>query len=116
MRAGGDPEQLKRTETRFGIARLVDLEPLARKGYYHPDMMGSWSIKGLIPTIAPKLDYQKGLGEIREGGAAQLAYLKAIHAGTTPERRAAIRKDLLAYCERDTLAMVRLAQFLQKRC
>ena len=41
-----------------GMARrLFDLLPFAREHYYHPAMMGSWSIKRVLPTIAPDLDY-----------------------------------------------------------
>ena len=37
-----------------GLAgRLVDLLPIAREAYYHPDMQGSWSIKNVMPTILP---------------------------------------------------------------
>jgi len=78
-------------------------------------MMGSWSIKSVIPTIAPELDYAT-LGEVQEGGQAQVAYLEAIHPNTPPERRQMIERDLKEYCAHDTLAMVRLAHFLMERC
>ena len=38
------------------IERLVDLLPITRQYYYHPDMRGSWSIKAVLPTIAPNLN------------------------------------------------------------
>lgn len=95
-------------------ARLVDLKPIAKRHYYHPAMHGSWSIKALLPTIAPELDYG-GLGEVQEGTAAQQAYFEAIAAGTTSERREALRKSLLAYCRQDTLGMVAVARFLEGR-
>ena len=53
-------------------SRLVDLHPIVKQNYYHPAMHGSWSIKAVLPTIAPELDYES-LGEIREGGAPQQA-------------------------------------------
>lgn len=96
-------------------SRIVDLRPLTERSYYHPQMMGSWSIKSVIPTIAPELDYG-ALGEVQEGGEAQVAYLEAIHPDTAPERRRAIERDLTTYCAHDTLAMVRLARFLMERC
>ena len=37
--------------------RLVDLHPITKRHYYHPAMHGSWSIKAVLPTIAPELDY-----------------------------------------------------------
>jgi len=94
--------------------RLVDLAPIAKQHYYHPAMHGSWSIKSLLPTIAPELDYAN-LGEIREGGAAQQAYAEAIDPATTHERRTNLRAALLDYCRHDTEAMVVLARFLEGR-
>lgn len=94
--------------------RLVDLLPITRDHYYHPAMKGSWSIKAVLPTIAPDLDYGN-LGEVQHGGEAQVAYREAIAPETAPERREQLRSGLLAYCERDTEAMVRLAEFLSIR-
>jgi hypothetical protein len=94
------------------IARIVDLLPLAREYYYHPKMRGSWSIKAVLPTIAPELSY--GNLTVADGGMAQQAFAEIIHPDTPEERCNLLRKDLLAYCERDTLAMVKVAQFFQK--
>ena len=95
--------------------RIVDLRPLAERSYYHPQMMGSWSIKSVIPTIAAELDYAR-LGEVQDGTQAQVAYLEAIHPQTQAERRQAIERDLQTYCAHDTLAMVRLVHFLIEKC
>lgn len=95
--------------------RIVDLRPLTERSYYHPQMMGSWSIKAVIPTIAADLDYG-GLGEVQDGTQAQVAYLEAIHPQTPPARRQAIERDLLTYCKHDTLVMVKLAHFLMEKC
>jgi hypothetical protein len=43
--------------------------------------------------------------------AAQGAFLEAMAAETTPERKVDIERQLLAYCKLDTLAMVRLWEF-----
>jgi len=95
------------------VERLVDLHPLAKQHYYHPDMHGSWSIKAILPTIGADIDYSN-LVEVRDGEAAQSAYLEAIHADTTTERRAVLREALLAYCRLDTEAMVKLVEFLSR--
>jgi hypothetical protein len=95
-------------------ARLVDLHPLVKASYYHPAMMGSWSIKAVLPTIEPKMDYAR-LEGIRDGSAAQLAYLEAIAPGTSVARKEDLRQQLLRYCGHDTLAMVRVAEFLAGR-
>jgi len=95
------------------IDRVVDLLPIARKHYYHPDMKGSWSIKNVLPTIAPELNYDN-LDEVQHGGAAQDAYLEAISTAVTDERKHAIRNNLIEYCKLDTLAMVKIAHFFEK--
>ncbi len=91
------------------IERMVDLLPIYRKHYYHPAMMGSWSIKAVLPTIAPDLDYANL--EVGDGGAAQGAYLRAISPDVSDGERETLRQALLKYCERDTWAMVRLANW-----
>ena len=91
-------------------SRLVDLYPVTRQNYYHPDMLGSWSLKAVLPTIAPDMDYAQ-LEGVAEGNEASIAYLEAIKPGADPARVEAIRQELLIYCRHDTLAMVRLTQF-----
>jgi len=91
-------------------ARLVDLHPVTRANYYHPDMLGSWSIKAVLPTIAPDMDYA-GLEGIHEGTEASAAYLEAIAPSTPAERKESLRGELLNYCRHDTEAMVRLLRF-----
>jgi len=90
--------------------RVVDLLPITRNSYYHPDMHGSWSIKSVLPTIAPDLNYQTI--EVGDGGAAEDAWLEILHPKTLEERRQSLRNALADYCELDTLALVRLAIFL----
>ena len=84
--------------------RLVDVLPIVRRHYYHRDQRGSWSIKAVLPTIAPDLAYET-LDEIKTGLDAQAGYMEAIDPSTLPERQLAIRAGLLAYCARDTIAM-----------
>jgi hypothetical protein len=91
------------------VARLYDLHPLLKANYYHPAMLGSWSLKAILPTLAPDLSYA-ALGEVQEGNAASAAFLEVMAADTSEERRAMLRADLLRYCRLDTLAMLRLVQ------
>ncbi len=93
---------------------LVDLHPLTKANYYHPSQQGSWSIKAVLPAVAPDLSYEDLVG-VQNGGMAMDAYLEATHPDTLPERKAEIAKQLLAYCALDTFAMVRLWQFLAGR-
>jgi len=94
--------------------RLVDLHPVTKINYYHPDMLGSWSIKAVLPTIAPDMDYAE-LEGIQEGTQASAAYLEAINTETSTERKEEIRKNLLKYCKHDTEAMVRLVHFFAEK-
>jgi len=86
-------------------ARLVDLLPVTRAHYYHPAQCGSWSIKQVLPTIAPDLDYQ-ALDGVQHGQAAQDVYLEAIAAETSEQRRTQIDAQLRDYCALDSYAMV----------
>lgn len=91
-------------------AATVDLLPVARDHWYHRDQRGSWSIKAVLPTIAPKLDY--AALEVKDGGNAQAAWEEAAAADCAPQRREALAEALRAYCERDTWAMVAVARGL----
>jgi Domain of unknown function(DUF2779) len=94
--------------------RLVDLLPITRAYYYHPQMKGSWSIKTVLPAVVPELAYE-GLGAVQDGMAAQDAYRELIHPATTEERRAQLKADLEKYCEHDTRALVELVRLLEGR-
>lgn len=93
------------------LNRLVDLQKIAKQHYYHPAMKGSWSIKAVLPTVAPELDYSQ-LDGVQNGTQAQMAYRACIDEGVSTERRRQLEATLRAYCRLDTLAMVRLAEFL----
>lgn len=94
--------------------RLVDLKPITQDAYYNPIQKGSWSIKAVLTAMVPELSY-KNLETVQDGGGAQDAYLSAIGLagidGYTADIEL-IRKQLLAYCELDTLAMIRIWQVL----
>jgi hypothetical protein len=89
--------------------RLVDLWPIAVRRYYHPSQQGSWSIKKLLPAVVPSLKYGD-LAGVSDGGMAQEAFLEAIDPCNQEDRRQELRKQLLAYCALDTMAMVKIWQ------
>jgi hypothetical protein len=91
------------------LDRVVDLLPITRAHYYHPAMRGSWSIKAVLPTIAPDLSY--ACLSVADGRRAQDAFLEIMQPNTLPERREQLRQALFDYCALDTWAMVRLTQF-----
>lgn len=97
---------------RAAIDRIVDLLPIARDYYYHPDMRGSWSIKVVAPSLAPELSYA-GM-EVAGGNMAMEAFAEILNPATTPERRQQLRDALLRYCELDSLANLKVAQHFQQ--
>ncbi|MBM4128439.1 MAG: DUF2779 domain-containing protein, partial [Nitrospira sp.] len=97
-----------------GIAgRMVDLLPITRRHYYHPEMKGSWSIKAVLPTVDAELSYY-GLDTVAHGQEAQVAYLELMAPDIPNERKAELERGLLEYCRRDTLALFRLCRMLSQ--
>jgi predicted RecB family nuclease len=93
--------------------KLVDLLPVVRNHVYHPQFAGSFSLKSVLPALVPDLSYD-GL-EIRDGAAATLALWRLVFEGDSVGRRerARLRQGLLAYCERDSWATVKLLERLR---
>jgi len=90
-------------------SRLIDLYPLTKKHFYHPDMAGSWSLKKVLPVIAPDLRYEAG--EIRDGNAASAAWIEARQPESTPARRAELAAELKRYCAVDTEGLMRITHY-----
>jgi hypothetical protein len=93
------------------IGRLVDLWPITKAAYYHPAMLGSWSLKAVLPTIDPSLAYET-LEEVQEGEGAQLAFVELREARVNAERRTELSQRLRRYCGRDTYGILVLRRFL----
>ena len=95
-------------------SRFVDLLPIVRDHVYHPEFGGSFSIKAVLPALVPGLGYDDL--EIADGMAASAALEEfLLRSDGVPEAEtAAQRAKLLAYCERDTFAMVRLYEQLRE--
>lgn len=93
------------------ISRIKDLMiPFRQKYYYANEMKGSYSIKAVLPALVPELSYEEL--EINEGGLASIAF-ESLQTENNFIRTEEIRKQLLEYCELDTLAMVRILEKLQ---
>ncbi len=95
--------------------KIVDLLSIVRDNFYDPEFHGSFSLKRVLPVLVPNLSY-KDLA-VQDGGRATALLATLLRE---PEKlgdaRAVqnVRTNLLAYCERDTLAMVKLAEALRE--
>ncbi len=95
------------------VQRLWDLHPVIKDHYYHPGFNGSYSIKAVLPAVVPSLGY--GDLSIQEGGHAASEYYRLVFVETDWVEKERIREALLAYCKRDTLAMVELRRALKEK-
>ncbi len=108
---GNDFPELK-TEIEKRLSVMIDLmEPFQKRHYYHPLMKGSHSIKNVLPAIFPDFNH-KDLA-ISDGTMAMNAF-EQLQTETDIFKIAELRDNLLAYCKLDTLAMVKIFEFLEK--
>lgn len=93
--------------------KLIDLLPVLRDHVYHPEFHGSFSIKRVLTPLVPELTYSDLV--IVDGlvASVEIARLLFVAGKIPPEEVPRVRSDLLAYCERDTWAMVRLLETLR---
>jgi len=110
--AGHVPAHRKALEAIQG--RLEDLHPIVRDHVYHPRFGGSFGLKAVAPALVRGLDY--GSLEIGEGSTASavLEGLLLDGAGLSERERQRLRRQLLDYCERDTMAMVKVVERLER--
>jgi hypothetical protein len=96
------------------IDRLFDLLPMARRAYYSPAQMGSWSIKAIAPTLPGAADSAyDALDEVADGMAAQGAYIELTDPTVIGPQLDAMRDKLLVYCATDTQQLMLLAQTIE---
>jgi hypothetical protein len=93
--------------------RLWDLLKVMRSHVYHPKFLGSFSIKAVLPALVPSMSYDNMA--IADGLQAGVAYEKLTGSEISAKEKTRLRKALLAYCEQDSLAMVRLLEKLGSR-
>jgi predicted RecB family nuclease len=93
------------------LYRIVDLLPIVADNVAHPDFRGSYSMKAVGPAVAPEVAYDDL--DIADGGGAAAAFYRIVADPTlSREARDGLRQSLLEYCERDTLALARVHQWL----
>jgi hypothetical protein len=88
-------------------ARVVDLmDVFSEQMLVHPGFRGKTSIKWVLPALVPRLSY-KGMA-IQEGATASETWNAIVTGELEPEEAEEARKNLLAYCGLDSLAMVEI--------
>ncbi len=94
--------------------KLIDLLPVIRDNVYHPDFLGSFSLKYVLTPLVPELTYDDLV--IVDGlvASVEIARLLFVAQKISPEERDRVRQDLLNYCERDTWAMVKVLEKLRE--
>ncbi len=94
------------------IGRLWDLYRVVSNNYYHPDFHGSLSLKSILPVMVPELGYDDL--EISDGATASARFAEIEAAGIHGPERRRVETALREYCGRDTLATVKILEYLSK--
>jgi hypothetical protein len=89
------------------LDRLCDFEPIVRTNLYDAAFRGSFSLKAVAPALAPGATFDD-LERIAEGRAASAGMTRISRGSVDAAEAADLRAALLAYCRRDTLALVEL--------
>ncbi len=93
--------------------RLHDLMQVFRDGdYLHPNFHGSYSIKAILPVLAPEFKDAYNDLPVSKGDEAMLAWLVILFGELTAAEVEAHRTALLRYCALDSLAMVEIWKVL----
>lgn len=91
--------------------RIIDLLlPFRGFRYYHPEQLGSASMKQVLPALTGR-GYE-GL-EIKDGGRASMEFLRVTFGGVPEAERQKVRTQLEQYCGLDTQGMVWILERLQ---
>ncbi|MGH9885834.1 MAG: DUF2779 domain-containing protein, partial [bacterium] len=96
-------------------ARLRDLLPVVRRGVYHPQFLGSFSLKRVAPALCAGFTFSD-LPGVADGGAASRAWLALARGELSEARAREVLAELRAYCARDSLALARLLPELRSLC
>jgi hypothetical protein len=92
--------------------KLWDLKPAVENCVYHPAFRGSFSLKYILSPLVPDLSYTDLIIVDGMRASVEIARLLFVSGRIPAHAREQTRRDLLAYCERDTFATVRLVERL----
>ena len=96
--------------------RMLDLAVLFEKKYiYKKDMIGSYSIKKILPSLVKDhADAYKKLQGVKNGGDASRTFLELSDQAFSEQDILDRRRNLLDYCKLDTKAMVEILKFVRQ--
>jgi len=93
--------------------RTIQLESILRRHIYHPAFRGRTSMGAAVPALLPEFTYIDL--EIEDSASASASYAYLLKGGYySPERAPLVRRDLYAYGARNTLALVRLHETIER--
>ncbi|CAN5683277.1 DUF2779 domain-containing protein [soil metagenome] len=93
--------------------RVFDLMDIFSKQHYvHHDFKGSSSIKYVLPVLVPEFSYKEM--DIQNGLVASIRWYDAVMGVVDKEQAEKTFDALLKYCCLDTLAMVKIYEYLKK--
>lgn len=87
------------------------MAPFRQKHIYHWQFAGSYSIKAVLPALAPELSYKELA--VNNGEVAANTWLE-IQEECDERRIVELRRQLLEYCHLDTLAMVKILEKMRE--
>lgn len=94
--------------------RIVDLSlPFANYWYFHPDTLGSASLKNLYGKLIHDDSFEKM--HVNSGTMATYSY-NALFEETDLFKIEETKQQLIDYCKMDTLATAKLFLYLKKKC
>jgi hypothetical protein len=93
--------------------RVFDLMDVFSKQYFvHHDFKGSSSIKYVLPVLVPEFSYKEM--DIQNGLVASIRWYDAVMGVADEQQAGKTYEALLKYCCLDTLAMVKIYEYLRK--
>ncbi len=95
------------------LPRFVDVyQPFKSFHYYHPDQLGSASLKAVYPALVGDAGYTDL--QIRDGATASQEFCRVTFRQSAPDDVRAVRRALEAYCCQDTEGLIQVIRALEK--
>lgn len=94
------------------ISRTIDTASMMRQGFYHPIMMGSFSLKDIVKVLPDAASYSNEGEAVGDGGSAMIKWLEYTDPKTSQEKKDKIITELKKYCAQDTLNLYYLFKYI----